>query len=130
MSAFLLDTHVLIWAATRPDRLSELARTLVEDPANPLLVSAASAWEIATKYRLGKLPGSARLVADYRGVLGTLGARSLAITDEHALAAGSLSGEHRDPFDRMLAAQAVLENLEILTTDRCLAGLPGVRIRW
>ncbi len=130
MSGLLLDTHVLIWAVSEPDRLSPHARELIEDPANALLVSAASAWEIATKHRLGKLPGSARLVSDYRGALGRLGARSLVVTDEHALAAGSLSHAHRDPFDRMLAAQAVIEDLEIVTTDRLLAELPGVRARW
>jgi PIN domain nuclease of toxin-antitoxin system len=130
VSGFLLDTHVLIWAVSEPSRLSTHARELIEDPSNPLVVSAASAWEIAIKHRLGKLPGSARLLSDYRGALGRLGARSLVVTDEHALAAGSLSHPHKDPFDRMLVAQAVIEDLEILTSDRVLAELPGARARW
>jgi PIN domain nuclease of toxin-antitoxin system len=120
----------MIWAVLDPGGLSPKARALIEDPAVALMVSAASAWEIATKFRLGKLPGSARIVADYRGTLGRLGARSLAITDEHALAAGSLAGEHRDPFDRMIAAQAIIEDLELVTNDQLLAQLPGVRVRW
>ena len=130
VSGVLLDTHVLIWAVSEPRQLSLNARELIQNPEIPLYVSAASGWEIATKYRLGKLPQSARLVSDYRGTLGRLGARSLAINEEHALAAGSLVSDHRDPFDRMLAAQAVVEGLDLVTNDKQLARLSGVKVRW
>ena len=121
---------MLIWAVSEPRQLSLNARKLIQNPEIPLYVSAASGWEIATKYRLGKLPQSARLVSDYRGTLGRLGARSLAINEEHALAAGSLVSDHRDPFDRILAAQAVVEGLDLVTNDKRLARLPGVKARW
>lgn len=113
----LLDTHVFLWALMEPDKLSAKVRDLLENPGNELLVSSASAWEISTKCRLGKLTVSKRLFSSYGQVISGLGARSIPVTDEHALKAGSWDIAHRDPFDRMLAAQAHLEKVPIVSAD-------------
>lgn len=115
---FLLDTHTLLWAFNAAPALSPRARRLIEDGNNRMLVSAASAWEIATKVRLGKLPTGEELVSDLGHYLAQLGCDALPISLDHALRAGRLPGEHRDPFDRMLIAQAQAENLPILSNDR------------
>lgn len=130
MTAYLLDTHALLWALTEPDRLSPTARALIEPPDNELIVSAASAWEIATKNRLGKLGQADVLVAAYTRHLHRLGAREASITSDHALLAGSLPWEHRDPFDRVIAAQALLEGLSIISADPALHALGGVATVW
>jgi PIN domain nuclease of toxin-antitoxin system len=98
--------------------LSPLARRLIEDGGNEILVSAASAWEIAIKVRMGKLPTGEELVDNFDGYLSQLGCAVLPISIDHALRAGALGGEHRDPFDRMLIAQAQMENLKIVSNDR------------
>ncbi len=113
----LLDTHVLLWALMEPGKLSPRAREILKDPANTVLVSPASAWEISTKHRLGRLPAAESVVRGYRHHLTTLMATEIPITSEHALLAGSLGAEHRDPFDRMLAAQALVEGVPLLTAD-------------
>lgn len=115
---FLLDTHTLLWSFAGDPFLSPRARRLIEDGSNEVLVSAASVWEIATKVRLGKLPTGELLVADFEDYLTRLGFDGLPISLSHALRAGSLRGEHRDPFDRMLIAQAQSENLPIISNDR------------
>lgn len=114
----LLDTHTLLWSFNAAPSLSSRARRLIEDGGNEILVSAASAWEIATKVRLGKLPTGEELIADFEGYLAQLGCDALPISLEHALRAGRLPGEHRDPFDRMLIAQAQTEDLPIVSNDR------------
>ncbi len=113
----LLDTHALLWALMEPKRLSARVREVLQDPANTILVSAASAWEIATKHRLGRLPQAESVVVGYRRHLATLMASELAISSEHALLAGGLPGDHRDPFDRMLTAQALTEGVPLVTDD-------------
>ena len=115
---FLLDTHTLLWSFAGDPSLSSHARRLIEDGANEIFVSAASAWEIATKVRLGKLPTAELLLTDLEHYLARVGFDSLPISLSHALRAGSLPGEHRDPFDRMLIAQAQSENLPIISNDR------------
>jgi PIN domain nuclease of toxin-antitoxin system len=115
---FLLDTHTLLWSFNGSSSLSPRARRLIEDGSNEILVSAASAWEIATKVRLGKLPTGDVLISDLDAYLARLGCEALPISLDHAVRAGSLPGEHRDPFDRMLIAQAQAENLKLISNDR------------
>lgn len=126
----LLDTHVLIWAIGAPHRLGSDAHALIADRDTELLVSAASAWEVATKHRLGKLPGVEALIDDWASTVSRLGAAELPVSAAHALYAGGLSWEHRDPFDRMLASQAILEGVPLVTSDRAFGALPGLRTRW
>jgi PIN domain nuclease of toxin-antitoxin system len=114
----LLDTHTFLWWLDGDRRVSRKARALIGDEANVVLVSAASAWEISTKARLGKLPGALDVAADIAGSMTVQGFPALDITILHAQRAGRLPGEHRDPFDRMLAAQAQLEDLPIVSDDR------------
>ncbi len=125
----LLDTHVFLWAVMEPRLLSAKIRRLLEDPATGIVVSAASAWEIATKFRLGKLPGAAAVVADYAAAIRGMQAQRLAIRDNHALRAGSLRQAHRDPFDRLLVAQAEIEELVLVSKDRALRQF-GVTLLW
>jgi PIN domain nuclease of toxin-antitoxin system len=126
----LLDTHALLWALTAPKSLSRKARSLIEDPTATLHVSAASAWEVATKHRLGKLPGAESIVSGFLRNLERLGALELPVGVSHGLLAGSLTWQHRDPFDRMIAAQCMLENLPLISKDAAFAELPGVRVVW
>ncbi len=130
MVRFLLDTHALLWALTAPDTLGTEARRIISDKDAVLVVSAASAWEISTKQRLGKLPEADVLVAAYERHLTRLGTERLPITDEHALLSGSFPWEHRDPFDRMLAAQAMIESLPLLTNDPAFERVHGIRTIW
>ena len=115
---FLVDTHVLLWSFNGDQALSKRARQVIEDGSNEIFVSAASAWEIATKVRLGKLPTGEILIGDLERYLARLGFEELPISLAHAARAGSLLGEHRDPFDRMLVAQAQGENLPIISGHR------------
>lgn len=119
----LLDTHALLWALMEPAKLSPRARDILKDPANTVFVSPASAWEIATQHRLGRLPVAESVVRGYLKHLATLMAAEVPITAEHALLAGSLAAEHRDPFDRMLAAQALVEGVPLLTADPAFSAL-------
>ena len=113
----LLDTHVLLWAIDRPEQLDEAAREEIRSARNRVVVSAASAWEIAVKRALGKL----RFDADLGTVLDEVGFDALSIRFEHARVAGELPGVHRDPFDRMLVAQAQIEALTLVTRDAVFA---------
>ena len=126
----LLDTHALLWALTEPHHLSPAASAAIRDPANDLYVSAASAWEIATKQRLGRFSGAASIVAAYPVHLATLRADELAVTGAHALRAGALPADHGDPFDRMLAAQALTEGLTLVSADAAFAAVPGLAVLW
>ena len=114
----LLDTHTLLWAALNPERLSAKAKTLLTSLNTEAFVSAASAWEIATKVRIGKLPGAGAFAADFPARIERMGFYGLAITLEHGQRAGLLPGGHKDPFDRMLIAQAFREGLTIVTHDK------------
>ena len=122
----LLDTHALLWWLSDDPALPTSARKLIARANNTVLVSAASAWEIAIKFRLGKLPGAADLVADFSGFLKRERFESLSITDDHAIRAGSLPGPHKDPFNRMLIAQVQAENLPLVSND---AALDGYKVR-
>jgi PIN domain nuclease of toxin-antitoxin system len=125
----LLDTHTLIWWMTTDSQLSMSARALIGKKENKSVVSAVSAWEIATKVRLGRLPAAVDLVQDFVGDLERQRMEILAITADHAIRAGLLPGPHQDPFDRMLIAQALAENVPIISNDRALDGY-GVRRLW
>src|SRR4030042_1996345 len=111
----LLDTHVLLWWLFDDLGLSASARALIADPGNAVLVSSASAGEIATKPRLGKLPEAKEAVENLPRLLREARIESMPTTVEHALAAGALPGPHRDPFDRMLVAPSPVQNLPFLT---------------
>jgi PIN domain nuclease of toxin-antitoxin system len=120
----LLDTHLLLWAANEPKRLPKAARVLIEDLENDLLFSAASMWEIMIKCSLGRedFQVNARLLR--RGLLDN-GYTELPITSEHAINVDHLPSIHKDPFDRILVAQATVEGVTLLTNDRRLVGYPG-----
>ena len=126
----LLDTHVLIWALGAPERLPASVRARLIDRRQRLAVSAASAFEIATKHRLGRLPEAAAFVHDFDRQVTRLGADNLPIDARHAVTAGMLEWSHRDPFDRMLAAQAMTEGLMLVSADTVFQGLPGIRVLW
>ncbi|MGC1860350.1 MAG: type II toxin-antitoxin system VapC family toxin [Methylocystis sp.] len=114
----LLDTHAFLWWLAGDEALSPAARAAIADEANGVFVSAASAWEIATKHRIGKLPGVAAVIADLDGAIADQGFEGLPIGVRHGQAAGALPGPHRDPFDRMLIAQAMLENLVLVSNEQ------------
>jgi PIN domain nuclease of toxin-antitoxin system len=116
----LLDTHVLLWAILSPTSLTRKASKIIANPANAILVSAASAWEIATKVRLGRLPGAERLEAEFLEAMEGSGYELVPIRTEVALRAGRFRSEHRDPFDRVLAAQALQDDIPILSSDEKL----------
>ncbi len=120
----LLDTHILLWAAGVPERLSPPARLLIEAPDSELFFSAASLWEIAIKHGLGRrdFQVNARLLR--RGLLDN-GYSELPIGSEHAVAIDSLPAIHKDPFDRILVAQATVEGITLLTSDTLVAQYPG-----
>jgi len=120
----LLDTHLLLWAAGQPERLSARARALIEDPAHQLLFSAASLWEIAIKHSLGRADFRADPSLLRRGLLDN-GYQEIVIAGSHAVAVGNLPPLHRDPFDRMLLAQAGTFGALLLTADPLVAQYPG-----
>ncbi len=125
----LFDTHALIWWLTDSSRLPEAVRRAIFDPSNEKLISAATAWEITTKHRLGKLPGSDPIAADFTAVIARQGFEELSITVEDAARAGAMPGLHRDPFDRILIAQALARNLVLLSSES-LFDRYGVRRLW
>jgi PIN domain nuclease of toxin-antitoxin system len=124
----LLDTHTLIWWMITSPQLSEPARTVLENKNNVLLVSAVSAWEIATKVRLGKLPAAADLVQSFVEDLRKQQIEILDMTAQHGIRAGLLPGPHNDPFDHMLIAQALTENVPIVSNDPALDGYGATRL--
>lgn len=124
----LLDTHTFLWWLDGDRRLRPAPRRVITDQANVILVSAASAWEITTKQRLGKLPAAAEVAADVAGCIARQQFESLDITVLHAQRAGRLPGPHRDPFDRMLAAQAQIEDIPIVSNDDVFDGYGVTRI--
>lgn len=125
----LLDTHALLWWLADDVRLSGPARDVIAETTNAIFVSSASAWEIATKVRLGKLPTAADLTEDFAGCMEREGFEMLPISAEHAIRAGLLPGAHRDPFDRMLIAQSQAENMSIVSNE-VLFDTYGVRRLW
>lgn len=121
----LVDTHAVLWWLGNDPRLPDPARSLIAEPENDLLVSVASLWEIAIKRKLGKL----QVVDDLPEVILREGFRWLPISPAHAWAVRDLELHHRDPFDRVLVAQALLEGIPIISTDVRL-GAYGIDVRW
>ena len=114
----LLDTHALIWWFAISERLSLPANRAILDATNEILVSAATAWEIATKHRIGKLPEAAAIALDLSGYCASQDFGELPITLDDASRAGALPDFHRDPFDRMLIAQALARNIPLISNER------------
>ncbi|MGQ9366842.1 type II toxin-antitoxin system VapC family toxin [Azospirillum sp. ST 5-10] len=125
----LLDTHALLWWLLDDPRLSRPARDTIGNGDNMVMASAASSWEIATKVRIGKLPGADDLVRRLDGFLLSSHIGLLDITLAHAVLAGSLDARHRDPFDRMLAAQSRIESMPLITNDPVFQSF-GVVVIW
>nr|WP_228019233.1 type II toxin-antitoxin system VapC family toxin [Brachybacterium epidermidis] len=126
----LVDTHVLIWGLSQPERLSSAATEVLADPDVVVLVSAATAWELATKVRIGKLPGGEHLVLDYVRNLERWLARELPVSSADSLLAGTMAWAHRDPFDRMLASQALRRGCPLVSSDRMFDQVSGLRRIW
>ncbi len=125
----LLDTHTTVWWIRNDPRLSATAQALISASANEVFVSVATAWEIAIKVGLGRWPEASGLLDDFEVAVMEEGFRLLYATVPHVRAAGLMSGPHRDPFDRLLAAQAMSEGLTIVTADAKIAGL-GAACAW
>jgi PIN domain nuclease of toxin-antitoxin system len=126
---YLLDTHALIWWLNDDIRLSTTARELIARPENDVHVSAASAWEIATKHRKGKLPMAINLLPDFSAVVDENGFLELPITSAHMVRSALLDNEHKDPFDRILAARSIMEGMALISLDEKMPAL-GVMTRW
>ena len=126
---YLLDTHTLLWAANEPGRLSARAKTILKDGRSQAFVSAATAWEIATKVRLGKLADPTKLLSEFAAKIAQEGYGTLPVSIAHAVKAGSFLEAHQDPFDRMLAAQALMNGLTMISADKQL-DVFGVQRVW
>ena len=125
----LLDTHALIWWMTNSPLLPDTVHRLMLDKRNTIVVSAASAWEMATKVRLGRLPAASDITRNFQEYLSQSGFESLPVSAEHGIRAGLLPGPQRDPFDRMLIAQAQAENLTIVSNELAFDSY-GIRRAW
>jgi PIN domain nuclease of toxin-antitoxin system len=125
----LLDTHALIWWRTNSSSLPELVRALISDTRNTIFVSAVSAWEIATKVRLGRFPAASDITRNFQEYMTQSGFQNLPISLDHGIRAGLLPGPQRDPFDRMLIAQAQAEKLAIVSNEVIFDNY-GVRRLW
>ena len=126
---YLVDTHALLWASNDDPRLSKRATAVLLNENETIYVSAVSGFEIANKFRLGKLPEAAVMMSDFERWVRELGFALLPLTTAHAVRAGSFASEHRDPFDRLLAAQAEREGLILLSSDDKLDEF-GVKRVW
>ncbi|MCL2110684.1 MAG: type II toxin-antitoxin system VapC family toxin [Clostridiales bacterium] len=130
---YLLDTHTFLWATgdeSVAPKLSYLVRDTIEEPETELLVSAVTLYEITNKHRKGKLPKFGRIAENYMEALTGLDAIELPLTWEHTHLAGSMDLPNKDPFDRMLAAQAITEDLILITCDKAFEGAPGLTTLW
>ena len=125
----ILDTHALLWWLDGDPTLSKTAFGFIADERSTILVSAASAWDIATKHRIGKLPNAGDVARDVAAALAAQGFQPLSVTVKDGQRAGSLPGHHRDPFDRMLIAQALIEDCQLISNDEMFDRY-GVRRLW
>ena len=126
----LVDMHVVLWAQRHSARLSPAARAVLAEESNEILLSAVVPWELSIKERSGKLPEAAPLVAAWPAVVQALAATRLPVTDDHAILAGQLAWDHKDPFDRMLAAQALTTGATLVSSDPMFDTLPTVTRLW
>ncbi|BDP40081.1 twitching motility protein PilT [Deinococcus aetherius] len=124
----LLDTHILLWVTLKPDLLPSSLRARLLDPEHQIILSAVNAWEMSIKHHAGKLPEAAPLLTDFPAVAASLGAEVLNIMPAHAIRAEALDWAHRDPFDRMLVAQALEEGLRLVTLDESVTSYPQAPI--
>lgn len=124
----LLDTHALIWWLAGDDALSLRAREAIADETNAVAVSAASAMEVATKFRIGKLPGAALLAQDFEAIIAAQGFEELPISVRHARLAGEMNIAHKDPFDRLLIAQAQCESMVLVSNEALFDGFAVQRL--
>ena len=127
---YLLDTHTLLWAARDDAKLSNNALAIIEDINNTIFVSAVSAYEIMYKHKLGKLPEYEYAAENYFDILRDFEVDELPISMKHAHFAGKFEWAHRDPFDRLLAAQAVTDNLTLITNDPAFGELSFITVLW
>ncbi|MFN7028463.1 MAG: type II toxin-antitoxin system VapC family toxin [Sphingopyxis sp.] len=123
----LLDTHTLIWAANEPEKLPNAVRSAIEDPDNHIWISAVSAFEIAIKFRIGKLAGADELAKRFADVIAGFGFNELPISVAHASLAGLLPFDHRDPFDRILIAQSQIEQYALVSNEKPFDQLGVIR---
>lgn len=127
--SYLLDTHVFLWLLGEPDRIADATLRELASTDNRLVVSAVSAMEVATKVRLGKLESARHLPNTWSARVRDIGGEELDISTDHALLAGSMTWQPRDPFDRFLVAQALTDNLTLVSTDDAMKGVPGLSLR-
>lgn len=128
MSRYLLDTHALIWATYQPEKLSEKVQRILQDHASNIFVSSVTAFEIAQKYRLGKLEMAKSYAEDFSGELAKDGFSAINLTPNHARLAGVMSISHRDPFDRMLLAQAQIEQMTLISNEKLFDQFGAIRL--
>lgn len=127
---YLLDTHAFVWLLTEPSKLGKVALKVIERDTNFVYVSAATVWELAIKYHLGKLPQAGAILNGLDWILAETGLKELHISNADAMVAGGLSWTHRDPFDRMIAAQALRKNLVVVSRDAKMKSCPGLQVLW
>jgi PIN domain nuclease of toxin-antitoxin system len=130
MTQLLLDTHVFLWSISEPKRLSSKARSAITKLENQVYVSPVTAYELSYKHRQGKLPSGTAIVTSFARQVAHLYASELPVSAPHTLAAGQLDWEHKDPFDRILAAQAMVEGLTLVTADEDLRAFEPVATLW
>jgi PIN domain nuclease of toxin-antitoxin system len=129
MADYLLDTHALLWALLDKSRLPERVRMIIESGEGEVYISAVTAMELATKFRIGKLPQAGPILADFEVAMLEDGFRFLSVSTQHSLLAGSMKGEHKDPFDRFLIAQSICEELTLVSNETLFDAF-GVHRLW
>jgi PIN domain nuclease of toxin-antitoxin system len=126
----LLDTHTFVWMVSQPQRVGQAAKALATPTENELLVSAATPWEMSIKFHSGKWPEVGPLLIGFQALVGQLNALELPMTSGHGIRAGALEWAHKDPFDRMIAAQALTEGAILLSADLAFDACPDLTRIW
>ena len=127
---YLLDTHTFFWAVSDVTQLTPKVLTALSDPKAEVFVSSASAWEMSIKHRSGKFPEAALILSDFHKTLAKARFLELMISSEHGMSAGALAWEHKDPFDRVLVAQAQLERCILVTSDSVITQSGLIQVLW